>query len=89
MLSLTDERPPPKSSEDTFKVFQPSLKFKDAQKETPPVQICIQSSTKPILMKISAVFECLPGLSEAVWGVKKHTMDQKNGDHTKDRSGGL
>lgn len=89
MLSLPDERPAPKSSGHSFNVFGPSLKFKDVQAKTPTIMICLQSPTKPILMKISADFECLPGLSSTLGSEEEGPQRPKTGDYTQAEVGGL
>lgn len=86
--SLPDERPALKSSEDSFKVFGSHLKLKDAQVKLPTIMICLQGSTKPILMKISADLECLPDLSKHILEIQKKYTRAKR-DYTKDRSQSL
>lgn len=79
MSLLPGERSALKSSEYSFKVFGPSLKFKDAQVKPATIMIlCLPGSTKAILMKRSADFECILGLSKHVWEIqKKDTIGQK------------
>lgn len=77
-----------KSSEDSFKVFGSHLKLKDAQVKLPTILMCLQGSTKPVLMKISADLECLPDLSKHILEIqKKYTIAKR--DYTKDRSQSL